>query len=67
MAQEGDFIMKPKKHTGNQQTNLDPVNTTKKKKTGQGASGSPESEGGSRQGNIGHEQSGQEHKGSRQV
>ena len=48
----------PKKGTGNKDPNHDPVDVSKRKKApGQGVSGHPQSEGGSRQGNIGHEYS----------
>jgi hypothetical protein len=62
-------MSKPKKNTGNKDSNLDPISTSEKKhkETGQTISGHPESEGGSRQGNIGHEHSSETGRGDRQV
>jgi len=61
-------MRKPNKNTGNQDTHLKPVASGEKKaNTGQSISGYPESKGGSRQGNIGHEHSSETGRGDRQV
>jgi len=62
-------MRKPKKNTGNSNPKLKPVADGDKKSNnaGQVVSGHPESEGGSREGNIGHEHSPEAGRGDRQV
>lgn len=61
-------MSKPKKNTGNQDPHLKPVESGEKKTdTGQTISGHPQSRGGSRQDNIGHEYSEETGRGDRQV
>jgi len=59
---------KPKKNTGNQDPNLEPVSESDKTSndSGQVVSGHPESKGGSREGNIGHQHSPESGRGDRQ-
>lgn len=54
--------MKPKKNTGNANAQIPPVHRSEKKSAGTGgtASGTSKSQGGSRQGNAGHQESGDE-------
>ena len=60
--------MKPKKHTGNKDSNQPPVSSSEQqKKPAQAGSGNPESYGGSREGNVGHETSPEGGRGDRQV
>jgi hypothetical protein len=61
-------MRKPKKNTGNKNENQKPVESNDKNKSmGQSVSGHPESQGGSRQGNIGHEHTDESGRGDRQV
>jgi len=61
-------MRKPKKNTGNRDEHLKPVQASEKNKSmGQSVSGHPESKGGSRQGNIGHEHADEAGRGDRQV
>ncbi len=61
-------MRKPKKETGNQDPHMKPVESGEKKEnTGQSIPGHPESKGGSRQGNVGHEYSSETGRGDRQV
>jgi hypothetical protein len=61
-------MTKTKKDTSKGAVKYDPVNISKKKKdVGQTVSGHPESDGGSRQGNAGHEHSSESGRGDRQV
>ncbi|MBT1698266.1 hypothetical protein KK083_15350 [Fulvivirgaceae bacterium PWU4] len=60
--------MKPKKNSGNQDAAASPPHAGKKSKSaGQAVSGHPDSEGGSRQGNIGHQHNAEAGRGDRQT
>ncbi|MBT1701842.1 hypothetical protein [Chryseosolibacter indicus] len=60
--------MKPKKNTGNKNSKLPPISeSSKKQKHQEGVSGTSESAGGSRDGNVGHQSSTSGGKGDRQV
>lgn len=60
---------KPKKHTGNKNPHLKPVHESEKMSndSAQVVSGHPESQGGSREGNIGHQHSPETGRGDRQT
>jgi hypothetical protein len=58
---------KPKKNTGNRSATKKPIEESKHNSSGQTISGHPESEGGSRQGNIGHEHTIDAGRGDKQV
>jgi hypothetical protein len=61
-------MAKEKKKPGNQDENLKPVSENPKHNFSAGrVSGSPDSIGGSRQGNVGHETSNETGRGDRQV
>ncbi|HEY0741203.1 MAG TPA: hypothetical protein VGD40_07065 [Chryseosolibacter sp.] len=61
-------MRKAKKNSGNQNADLKPVSESGKQNASAGrVSGSPDSVGGSREGNIGHEHSTETGRGDRQV
>lgn len=61
-------MKKAKKNSGNQDAGLKPVSDSEKSNASAGrVSGSPDSIGGSREGNIGHEHSTETGRGDRQV
>lgn len=61
--------MKPKKQSGKPEEKQPPVDSPKPPadRSGQSISGHPDSQGGSRQGNIGHEYNAEGGRGDRQV
>jgi hypothetical protein len=60
-------MKKAKKESGNKDPNLKPVSDGKRNASATRVSGSPDSTGGSREGNIGHEHSAETGRGDRQV
>lgn len=60
-------MARDKKLKGDRPTEQKPVDEHKAKIAGQNISGHPDSEGGSRQGNIGHEKSGEAGRGDTQA